>query len=179
MNRYARLTLHRLPHLGVGVFLAAFVPRASLVPRLSQLASVAVGVTAGAILFGILARCLRPPPLAAPHVARTVGLLTPRVAVGALVEETFWRYLVLCSLIAPLGLCAAVLTTTAAFALAHLHQGVRRVRVHLLTGATFAYLYVGSGHLAAAIAAHASYNLLVIAATTAWAHSSVAVESTP
>jgi membrane protease YdiL (CAAX protease family) len=168
MNRYVRVAVHRLPYLGVILFLVASAPRESPLPRLSHLLALALGMTAGTALFAVLARRLRPPPVATPHVARAMGILTPRLLIGALVEETFWRYLVLCSLIATIGLTGAVLVTTISFALAHIHYGLRRARVHLVTGATFTCVYLGSGHLVAAVAAHLTYNLLVVAATTGW-----------
>jgi membrane protease YdiL (CAAX protease family) len=177
MNPYVRFAVHRIPYLAVALALVTSAPRESPVPRLSHLLALTLGLAAGAALFAVLSRRLRPPPVAAPHVARVVGMLTPRLLVGALVEEVFWRYLVLCGLIAAIGLPLALLVTTTSFALAHVHFGVRRARVHLVTGATFACVYLVSGHLVAAVTAHAIYNLLVVAATTGWTSTPVVARS--
>jgi membrane protease YdiL (CAAX protease family) len=105
-----------------------------------------------------------------------MGMLTPRLLIGAVVEETFWRYLVLSSLTAAVGLPSAVLVTTTSFALAHIHFGFRRARGHVVTGATFAGVFLVSGHLIAPIAAHLAYNLLVVGATTGWTNAPAAAE---
>jgi membrane protease YdiL (CAAX protease family) len=85
----------------------------------------------------------------------------------AAVEELAWRGFLLGALAAPLGLAGALGVTSAAFALAH--AGVRgRMRlVHVLTGGVFGGLYLASGRLAAAVAAHVVYNALVVTAAPA------------
>jgi ABC-2 type transport system ATP-binding protein len=50
------------------------------------------------------------------------------------------------------------------FALAHRARTPRPLALHALSGATFGAIFLGTGRLAAAIAAHGTYNTLVLAA---------------
>jgi membrane protease YdiL (CAAX protease family) len=136
-------------------------------PLLGVTGAIAAGTAAGALLFVILAR--RIPPLVHAAVARTLLAASPVVVVAAASEEVVWRYAVLGGLRALLGLSLALPLAAVAFALAHVGRAPPRVLwVHVLTGSTFAVVYVATGRLAAAIAAHAAYNLLVVAACSAW-----------
>ena len=130
--------------------------------RASWPASVGLGAAAAVMLFSALAG--RPP--VRPRVPRIrAGPLALRLALLAArstAEEVVWRWLVLGSLAATLGWPVALAVSTAGFALAHAGwQGARGVAVHLVTGATFGAVFLCTGSLAAAVLAHAGYNVLV------------------
>jgi membrane protease YdiL (CAAX protease family) len=123
-------------------------------PPLGGAAAVAAGALAGAVLFVALAgRPRRPRNRPGVALARAAWL-----SAGAAFEELLWRGLALALLLPRLGLAGALGATSAGFAFAHRHQG--RDAVHLVTGGVFGTAFVCAG-LAAAIAAHASYNVLV------------------
>jgi ABC-2 type transport system ATP-binding protein len=134
-------------------------PRAPVAWRLALPA----GLLAGIGVFAVVAwRWL---PLRVPERARRALVAAKVVYVGATsaTEEVFWRWLMLGGLADMLGLAAAFVVSTLSFAFAH----ATRVRsqafaIHVATGATFGGVYVATGSLAAAIAAHATYNLLVL-----------------
>jgi hypothetical protein len=142
--------------LWVTAFTAAAVvglPRWS--PPLGGPAAVAAGAMAGAALFLALAgRPRRPRTRPGVAVARAAWL-----SAGAAFEEVLWRGLALALFLPRLGVVGALGATSAGFAFAHRHQG-RGGGVHLVTGGVFGVAFVCAG-LAAAIAAHASYNVLV------------------
>ena len=114
-----------------------------------------VGLLAGALLSSLLARGrLRGVPAA-------LALLL--VAVGAS-EEVLWRGFALVRLAVAWGIAPALVLTTLGFAATHYPAlRARGVRIHLLTGAVFAAVFVATGSLAACAAAHALYNLLIVA----------------
>ncbi len=115
-------------------------------------AALPLGAITGASLFVALA---------AWQAKETAGRPT-RIQVGflvlwATVEEAVWRRLLVGALAGAAGLGTAALASTVAFAATH-----RRGRLaHLVTGGTFCGIYVATGRLAAAVAAHVAYNLLV------------------
>jgi membrane protease YdiL (CAAX protease family) len=117
--------------------------------------AIAVGCAAGIALFAAVAR--RMPRLA------TIGTPMP-VAVAkhaflglwAVNEELVWRRLVLGEALRG-GAFAAVAASAVGFALFHR----ARRGTQLVTGATFGGVYVATGTLAASIAAHWTYNMLV------------------
>jgi ABC-2 type transport system ATP-binding protein len=76
-------------------------------------------------------------------------------------EEALWRGLLLGSLAVVSGRLAALVATTALFAATHVPRYGWRAATHLLTGAVFGVVYLATGALAAAIVAHALYNVLV------------------
>lgn len=82
------------------------------------------------------------------------------LAVAAAFEEVLWRGLALGALLPRIGPAAALATTGAGFALWHVRSLGRRSALHVVTGCSFgaAFLY---GGLAAAIPAHAVYNVFV------------------
>ena len=82
------------------------------------------------------------------------------LSVRSAYEEVAWRGLVL-GLLAPLGLPIALLASSVLFSAAHVHRLGRRAAVHLGTGLAFGGVYVCSGSLLAAIAAHATYNIVL------------------
>lgn len=118
----------------------------------------------GSIALGVLLFCAvaRGRPAVPRGRALSRGaLLVP----WACVEELVWRFGALGALRPLTGPVAALSLSSAGFALAHWRQaGTLSLRVHFLTGATFGCAFLLTGMLSAAIAAHASYNVLVAAA---------------
>jgi ABC-2 type transport system ATP-binding protein len=93
-------------------------------------------------------------------VARWPGIRPATVVGGVLLvraalEELFWRGLVLGAAARAIPATGALALSSACFAYAH------RRRVHVLTGGAFGALYLATGRLAAPIAAHGLYNLIV------------------
>jgi membrane protease YdiL (CAAX protease family) len=74
----------------------------------------------------------------------------------AAVEEVIWRRVVLGELLRA-GAVTALVASTVGFALTHR----MRPAIHLTTGGAFGAVYLSTGVLAASIAAHWTYNLLV------------------
>jgi len=122
-------------------------------PRVGTGTAALLGVPLGVLLFCLLAR-------ARPRLPRS-GELT-RAQFGFLlawawVEEMVWRRLLLAAVALVAGLAIGLVAATALFAFAH--AGGRAS--HLLTGAAFGTAFVATGRLAAAVATHAVYNVLV------------------
>ena len=121
------------------------------------------GCLSGIGLFFVLARQRFPTGVfAVPRrrlAARSIVLLAKSAQ-----EEALWRALVLGVLIAPLGRAPALVVSTSVFALAHVRRLGRAAVVHVVTGATFGSVYLVTGRLHGAIAAHGAYNVLVGAA---------------
>jgi ABC-2 type transport system ATP-binding protein len=76
-------------------------------------------------------------------------------------EEAIWRALLLGLLVSPLGRVGALVVSTVLFAGSHVGRQGRSALAHLLTGAGFGGVYLATGRLHAAIAAHSAYNVLV------------------
>jgi len=156
-------TLWRLAAwLATAVAALLVAPRvAPLDPTLHPLAEAcAAGCVTGLALFYALAGPGAPAGLA--------GLPTRRLAARGFVlvaksaqEEALWRALVLGALVAPLGRLGALAGSSALFAAAHLSRQGRAASVHVLTGSAFGAVYLATGRLHAAIAAHGTYNVLV------------------
>ena len=121
--------------------------------RLDLPAATFAGVATGLLLYVAVAR-RRPyvPPRVPEAVAACMVLV---VAAGS--EEVVWRQVVLGELMRA-GPLAAAAGSTLGFALAHRTRQI----LHLGTGATFAGLYLATGALVAAIAAHWAYNVLLL-----------------
>jgi membrane protease YdiL (CAAX protease family) len=123
--------------------------------RLPWHAAIAVGIAAGPLLF--FAGTRRRPRL--PGRRGSLPLLVAKqgfIGIWAVSEEVLWRRVLLGELLTG-GALAALGLSSIAFSLAH---RVRR-RLHFVTGAAFGALYLGTGFLAASIAAHWVYNALV------------------
>ena len=115
-----------------------------------------VGVGAVLLLAGRRLQLSPPTPLPWRRaLARGVVL-----SVRSTYEEVAWRGLLL-GLLAPLGLPIALLASSVLFAAAHVRRLGRRAAVHLGTGLAFGGVYVSTGSLLAAIAAHATYNVVL------------------
>jgi hypothetical protein len=164
----------RVALFGAAAALLVCAPAAARVaPRGGLPSGAAIGLLGGVLAFLVLARpCYprkqcRPLPLARRHVARTVLLAAPSVAATALVEEVLWRYGAFGALRGLTGTALAAAAGTVAFAAAHAPHGSRAVRAGLVTGCAFMTVYIATGRLAAAVLAHALYNLLVVASSSA------------
>jgi ABC-2 type transport system ATP-binding protein len=123
-----------------------------------------VSVGAACLLFTLLARELPGRRIPSRRRVRFFAVKGTYLTLTSGVEEVFWRWLVLGGLAPLVGVGPAFVASTAGFALAH---GVKRrdvTAVHLLTGAVFGAVFVGTGRIEAAVATHALYNLLVLAA---------------
>ena len=149
--------------LAAGLLTVGLPPLPPVGLRVSAALSIGLGALAGALLFQALAGAHARPPSRA-RVAGLVGVRGALLAGRAGVEEVAWRGFLLGALVPPLGRAGALGVTSLAFALAH--AGVRgRMRiVHMLTGGVFGGLYLASGRLATAVAAHVVYNALVVTA---------------
>jgi membrane protease YdiL (CAAX protease family) len=123
--------------------------------RLFWPGAVAVGACGGLLLFGALAR-RRPrlPPATSPWPV-LVGKIV-FLGLWATNEEVVWRRVAAGELLSD-GVAPALAVSTAGFAF--VHRG-RRV-LHLGTGSVFGALYLSTGVLAASVAAHWTYNVLV------------------
>jgi hypothetical protein len=115
---------------------------------------------------------LWPVPSAGPtrrHVSSgAFSTLTFVYIVISVAEEIIWRGYAFDTLAPLRGPLVAVIATTVGFALAHgVHQGFVGVRFHVLTGLTFALTLLATRSLAAAAAAHATYNVTVFLRTVA------------
>jgi membrane protease YdiL (CAAX protease family) len=119
----------------------------------------AFGAVVGAALFCGLAR--ERPTLPRRRALAHSVVLVP----AACVEEVVWRLGALGALRPLTGPVAALSLSSAGFALVHWRQaGTLSVRVHLVTGSAFGAAFLLTGMLTVAIAAHATYNVLVAAA---------------
>jgi membrane protease YdiL (CAAX protease family) len=119
--------------------------------------AVAVGALAGVALFVVAARA-RP---RRPTASSSLPLLLARAGFFGLCaanEEIVWRRTALGELLAA-GALPALAASTVGFALMHR----TRPGLHLATGGVFGAVYLATGVLAASVAAHWSYNVLVAA----------------
>lgn len=154
------LELGLLAALAAAVVVA--VPESRHAPTLGLVASVGVGAVTG---VGIALALAGGPPLSRLRPAALAGR---RLGVGGVLvlaaagEETVFRRGIVDALAAPAGVPGAVAAGAACFALVH-GPAPRRLAVHAVTGSAFGAVYALTGRLAAAVAAHAAYNLVVLA----------------
>jgi ABC-2 type transport system ATP-binding protein len=120
-----------------------------------------LGIGAGAILFASLARVGVSPAALATVPLRQLLARTVALTAKAAHEEALWRAFALGFLVGPVGRAGALAVSTLVFAAAHVHRLGARAAQHLATGAVFGLAYLATGTLAAAIAAHATYNVLI------------------
>jgi ABC-2 type transport system ATP-binding protein len=151
------------------VWAATAVAAAALAPPIEPLLptgslSLPVGVVAGTITFAVLANRAIPRTALASVPRRRLAARTLVLTVKSAQEEAIWRALVLGGLLAPLGKAGALATSTILFAATHAPTQGRRAVIHLATGSAFGLTYLATGHLYAAVAAHAAYNTLLGAA---------------
>lgn len=135
-----------------------------------------VGSILGAGAFLVLSR--RRFPAAGLHDVPTRRLLARSIVLTtrSTREEAVWRGLVLGALVGPLGRLGALGLSSVLFAGAHARRQRRAAAAHLVTGSAFGLAYLATARLAAAVAAHAAYNILVGAA--ALSRDEVAVSDT-
>jgi membrane protease YdiL (CAAX protease family) len=141
--------------LGLALALALLLLLAPPEPagRIGPVAALAAGGLAGLGLYLAVSRQRPYVPPPAPAALAACAVL----AAAAASEEIVWRRVVLGELLA-IGPLAALAGSTLGFALVHR----ARQAVHLGTGAAFGGLYLATGALAASIAAHWSYNVLLL-----------------
>ena len=143
--------------LGTALALALLLVLAPARPavRLPWPTAAGIGGVAGILLFVAVTR--RFPTL--PRPARPLPLLLAKLAffgLWAANEEVLWRRVALGELLAT-GAVPAFAGSTVGFALMHR----TRRGLHLCTGSAFGALYLTTGVLAASVAAHWTYNVLV------------------
>lgn len=111
--------------------------------------AVAAGLGVALVLYAGFARGVERP-------AR--GLLVPAAA-GAVSEEIVWRWAVLAGAAPTVGWGCALALSSAGFAGVHTRTATL---AYLLIGGAFGAVFLATGRLAAAVAAHGGYNLLVL-----------------
>jgi Type II CAAX prenyl endopeptidase Rce1-like len=134
----------------VAVVLVAFADIAGPPPRLPELAAAAVGLAVAVVLWALLARGRDSPPR---------SLLVAALVAGAS-EEIVWRWGLLAGVAPRVGWAAAFGLSTAGFAYRHTRD--ERLYAYVVLGGAFGGVFLATGRLAAAIAAHAGYNALAI-----------------
>ena len=158
-----RLWTRTSMHVCVAAALLAFA-QVSVRPRVPAATAVSIGLGAAMILFVGLTRArarFRPARWRAHRLVARGAFYTLRSAS----EEVAWRWFLLGSLVPAVGMPGAFAASTAAFAVAHAGpRPGRTVAVHACTGAIFGVVFLATGSLFAAVAAHAGYNLLVLIA---------------
>ena len=157
------------PAVRIGLMLAVTVAATAAAPTVAAAdpslhrpgEAIAAGLAVGLTLFATLSR-------GRPCTAAWTALPRQRRAARCTVltmksakEEALWRGLFLGLLVDPIGRTGAIAISTAAFAGAHVGSQGRTAALHLLTGGAFATVYVATGRLVAAMAAHGAYNVLV------------------
>jgi ABC-2 type transport system ATP-binding protein len=138
------------PGLLAGV-LALVVGLPHVPPLLHGTGTPALGLPVAAALFAVV---LRRRPVRRPSAVAAAVL-----AAGAVLEELFWRGLVLGALALATGAAGALAASSALFACVHRRRGL-----HLVTGAAFGAAYLVTGKLLTSVVAHAAYNVLVCSA---------------
>jgi hypothetical protein len=139
--------------VGVTFWLAVTPERPPL--RMSWLPALGVGLVAGLVLFGAVARAAPRLPTAGGSAAVVAGRLA-FLCLWAAVEEVVWRRVALGELLHA-GALPALAGSTIGFALVH----PSRRLLHLGTGGMFGAVYLATGALVACVAAHSTYNALV------------------
>jgi ABC-2 type transport system ATP-binding protein len=145
---------------------ATVVLAVAAAPRVDPLfdhgaAAVPLGICAGTILFVTLARRGVSPAALATVPREQLLARTLALTIKAAHEEAVWRAVALGFLVGPIGRAGALAVSTLLFAAAHVNRLGARAAQHLATGVVFGLAYLVTGRLAAAIGAHATYNVLI------------------
>jgi membrane protease YdiL (CAAX protease family) len=157
-----------------GLVLQAIAAVAILCVNRSVSANMAAGLPVlllsaftGAVLYAALLRRIPQRPLIADASAlRKFALTGTALAIVAISEEIIWRGWAFDALRVH-GLAAALVLTTVGFAIMHAFgQSFAGVRTHVATGLLFGVLRLATGSIGAAIAAHITYNEIVLAQST-------------
>jgi membrane protease YdiL (CAAX protease family) len=122
--------------------------------RLPWSTAALIGAAVGLVLFVAVGRCCPCAPARRPASLALAKLAF--FALWATNEEVVWRRVALGELLGA-GVVPAFAGSTLGFALMHR----TRRGTHLFTGSAFGALYLATGVLAASVAAHWTYNLLV------------------
>jgi ABC-2 type transport system ATP-binding protein len=150
-------------HAALAVALLASA-QVSVHRRVPLAAGVSIGLAAATVLFVALVRArvrFRPERWRAHTLVARGGFFALRSAS----EEVAWRWFLLGSLAPAVGMLGAFAASTVGFALAHGGpQRGRGVAIHAVTGGVFGAVFIVTGSLLAAVAAHGGYNLLVLLA---------------
>jgi membrane protease YdiL (CAAX protease family) len=163
-ERRAVLGTGLLVQIVLAALIVALMPRFAVTNLHLQAFSLLWGAAAGVILYLASARLALPPRGAFTSRVPSLLVKSALAAAVAWAEETLWRGAIF-GLLEPRGVALALGLTTVCFAAAHVFgQGWPAFVPHLLTGLTFGALYLVTGSLAAAILAHAVYNIFVVAA---------------
>ena len=136
-------------YAAVAALLVVFADISGPPSRVGNGLAVAAGLGAALALYLAFARGVDRPPR---------RLLVPAAA-GAVSEEIVWRWGVLAGAAPYVGWGGALALSSAGFAGIHTRTATL---AYLLLGATFGAVFLATGRLVAAIAAHAAYNLLVL-----------------
>jgi hypothetical protein len=118
--------------------------------HLRQPLAIAAGLVLAGLLYALLARGSQPP---------TRSLLVPAL-LAAVTEEVVWRWGVLAGVAPRVGWGAAL--ALSAFGFAYRHTRSNGLVAYLVLGGAFGGIFLATGRLTAAIAAHAGYNALTI-----------------
>jgi membrane protease YdiL (CAAX protease family) len=151
-----RAALVQLASAACATALLTLAPIRGPVPHLRMTTALLVGVGAGTSVFVALARPRRltPPPPRLLAIASAV----------ATSEEIVWRWGVVAGMSPLLGVAGALAAGTLGFAFGHVPlRAVQRLPPYLAVGAGFGLVFLVTGRLSAAIAAHCAYNALVLA----------------
>lgn len=140
----------QLAYVAAAAALLGFAPVQAPHARTSAFVAVAAGAAIGAAAYFLLAR---------HSVAVDRQLLVPAIG-AAFGEEIVWRWGALAGLAPLVGWPGAFGASTVAFAYRHTRN--EGLVVYLVLGAAFGGALLATGRLAAAIAAHATYNALVV-----------------
>lgn len=148
--------------LGCAGLLLAFAPP-PVRDGWSAAIALPAGLSAGAGLFLVAERRLPVLPRPSPGGAEVWLAKHALLALWAGVEEVVWRRALLGQLVRVMPIAAALAVGAAAFALWHRPVAPE----HVLAGLLFGGLYLGTGSLVAAWAAHVAYNGSIAAADEA------------
>lgn len=148
--------------------LAAILVARGAVPFAPAPLAAALGVLAGMAAGYLLYRLLSLRAPATPEHASVRAIVAVACAYVAIsvAEEIIWRGWAFGTLASTRGTFVALIATTAGFAIVHgFHQGFAGVRLHLATGLAFGLTLLATRSVAAAAAAHVTYNLAVLLGT--------------
>lgn len=164
MTSGARLWLSLLVQAGVAATLLVTAAPHHVPSAIPPPLGLALGAAAGVTLVIVLAGRLPPRPRLRRARLTLIAAKSSVLVLAAACEEVVWRWFVLGALVPHVGAGGALGLSSAGFAVSHAGQAPRAVLVHLATGATFGGVFLATGSVAAAIVAHATYNVTVLLA---------------
>jgi membrane protease YdiL (CAAX protease family) len=155
VSRETRVWARLAAGVALAVVLVATVSPERPAMRVSAAEALAGGLLVGLALYIAVAR--RGPVFPRGATVSLVAATCALLGIAAAGEEVVWRRVVLGELLCS-GSILALAGSSLAFAFAHR----ARPGVHLATGAAFGGVYLATGALAACIAAHWTYNVLLL-----------------